>query len=96
MATVVPEVIIAKAGAVVCGDNYELATLGASSVPPVSLVASYLRGTNNKFVVTFMITDGQDNIHPFAWMGSLLSDQTGKDKENRLLTCAFGLWTPLG
>jgi len=73
MATVVPEVVIAKAGAVVCGDNYELATLGASSVPPVSLVASYLPGTNNKFLVSFMITDGQGNIHPFAWMGSSLS-----------------------
>jgi len=72
MATVVPEVVIAKAGAVVCGDNYELATLGASSVPPVSLVASYLPGSNNKFVVSFMITDGQGNIHPFAWMGSSL------------------------
>ena len=73
MATVVPEVVIAKAGAVVCGDNYELATLGALSVPPVSLVASYLPGTNNKFVVSFMITDRQGNIHPFAWMGSSLS-----------------------
>jgi len=70
MAAIVPEVVTADADAVVCGDNCELATLGASSVPPISLVASCLPGTNNKLAVLFMTTDDQGNIHPFAWMGS--------------------------